>query len=75
VAKVWNVAGIVILVNAVVHAQLALPTPYRAFITNPTTAFLGTFPYVWLPGFLVPFALWLHISSLLQLARRPRTPA
>jgi hypothetical protein len=75
VAKVWNVAGIVILVNVVVHAQLALPTPYRAFITNPTTAFLGTFPYVWLPGFLVPFALWLHISSLLQLARRPRTPA
>jgi hypothetical protein len=74
VAVVWNVAGIVILANVVVHAQFALPSPYRAFVTTPTTAFLGTFPYIWLPGFLVPFAFWLHAGSLVQLARRPRLP-
>ena len=74
VAKVWNVAGIVILLNVVVHAQLALPTPYRAFVTTPTTALVGAFPYIWLPGFLVPFAFWLHAGSLVQLARRPRLP-
>jgi hypothetical protein len=73
VGSVWNAAGIVILANVVIHAQLALPTPFRAFVTEPSTAFLATFPYVWLPGFLVPFAFWLHAGSLVQLARRPRT--
>jgi hypothetical protein len=72
VASVWNAAGILILSNVVIQAQLALPTPFRAFFTEPSTAFLGTFPYIWLPGFLVPFALWLHAGSLVQLARRPR---
>jgi hypothetical protein len=73
VGSAWNVAGIIVLANVVIHAQLALPTPFRAFVTEPTTAFLATFPYIWLPGFLVPFAFWLHAGSLVQLARRPRT--
>ena len=72
VAAAWNVAGILILANVVIHAQLALPTPFRAFVTEPSTAFLATFPYIWLVGFLVPFAFWLHAGSLVQLARRPR---
>jgi hypothetical protein len=73
VGTAWNVGGILILANVVIHAQLALPTPYRTFVTEPSTAFLATFPYIWLPGFLVPFAFWLHAASLVQLARRPRT--
>lgn len=67
VATVWNVVGILVLANVVVHAQLAAPGPYRVFMTEPSTVFLGTFPYIWLPGFLVPLALWLHAASLLQL--------
>ena len=72
VAQVWNVAGIVILANVVGHAFLAAPTPFQAFITEPSTAFIATFPYIWLPGFLVPFAFWLHAGSLVQLSRQPR---
>jgi hypothetical protein len=76
VAAVWNAAGIVILANVVFHAQLALPTSYRVFVTDPPPTFLATFPYIWLVGFLVPFAFWLHAGSLVQLSRRPRpTPA
>jgi len=71
VAQVWNVAGIVILANVVIHAQLSLPTPFRVFMTEPSSAFLATFPYVWLPGFVVPLAIWLHAASLVQLSRRP----
>jgi hypothetical protein len=70
VATVWNVVGILVLANVVLHAQLAAPGPYRVFMTEPSTAFLGTFPYIWLPGFLVPLALWLHVASLLQLKLR-----
>ncbi len=71
VAAAWNAAGIVILANVVIHAQLALPTPFRAFVTEPPPTFLASFPYIWLVGFLVPFALWLHAGSLVQLSRRP----
>jgi hypothetical protein len=75
VAAMWNAAGIVILANVVIHAQLALPTSFRVFATEPPPTFLATFPYIWLPGFLVPFAFWLHAGSLVQLARRPRPTA
>jgi hypothetical protein len=67
VAVWWNVAGIVILLNVVVHAQLSAPTPFRVFETEPPTTFIGDVPYIWLPAFLVPLAWLLHLLSLRQL--------
>jgi len=67
VAAWWNVAGIVILVNVVVHAQLSAPTRFRVFETEPPTTFIGDVPYIWLPAFLVPLAWALHAVSLRQL--------
>jgi len=67
VAVWWNVAGIVILLNVVVHAQLSAPTPFRVFETDPPTTFIGTVPFIWLPAFLVPLAWALHGVSLRQL--------
>jgi len=71
VAVWWNVAGIVILLNVVVHAQLSAPTQFRVFETEPPTTFIGDLPYIWLPAFLVPLAWLLHAVSLRQL-RAPR---
>jgi len=71
VAVWWNVAGIVILLNVVVHAQLSAPTRFRVFETEPPTTFIGDLPYIWLPAFLVPLAWLLHALSLRQL-RAPR---
>jgi hypothetical protein len=70
VAVWWNWAGIVILLNVVVHAQLSAPTPWRIFETDPPTTFIADWPYVWLPGFLVPLAWLLHGVSLRQLRSR-----
>jgi hypothetical protein len=67
VAVWWNWAGIVILLNVVVHAQLSAPTPWRLFETDPPTTFIADWPYVWLPDFLVPLAWLLHAVSLRQL--------
>jgi hypothetical protein len=67
VAVWWNVAGIVILLNVVVHAQLSAPTPFRVFATEPPAVFIGDLPYIWLPAFLVPLAWLLHAVSLRQL--------
>jgi len=70
VAVWWNWAGIVILLNVVVHAQLSAPTPWRIFETDPPTTFIADWPYVWLPDFLVPLAWLFHAVSLRQLRAR-----
>jgi hypothetical protein len=67
VAVWWNWAGIVILLNVVVHAQLSTPAPFRVLVTEPPTTFIGHVPYIWLPVFLVPLAWLLHLVSLRQL--------
>jgi len=67
VAVWWNWAGIIILLNVVVHAQLSAPTRVRVFETDPPTTFIGDLPYIWLPAFLVPLAWALHAISLRQL--------
>ena len=69
VALWWNVAGILILLNVVVHAQLSTPSPLRVFVTDPPVTFIAYWPYILLPGFLVPLAWLLHAASLIQLTR------
>jgi hypothetical protein len=70
VAVWWNWAGVVILLNVVVHAQLSAPTPWRIFETDPPATFIADWPYIWLPAFLVPVAWLLHAVSLRQLRSR-----
>lgn len=70
VAVWWNWAGIVILLNVVVHAQFSAPTPWRLFETDPPTTVIADWPYIWLPAFLVPLAWLLHGLSLRQLRSR-----
>jgi hypothetical protein len=71
VAVGWNVAGIAILANIVIHALLSAPTPFQALRTEPPTTIIATLPYIWLPGFLVPLALSLHVASLRTLGVGP----
>jgi len=71
VALWWNVAGILILLNVVVHAQLSTPSPFRVFVTDPPLTFIAYWPYILLPGFLVPLAWLGHAASLMQISRSP----
>lgn len=70
VAFWWNVVAILILLNVVVHAQLSTPSPFRVFATDPPVTFIAYWPYILLPGFLVPLAWLGHAASLIQLRRR-----
>ena len=69
VALWWNVVSIFILLNVVVHAQLSTPSPFRVFVTDPPLTFIGYWPYILLPGFLVPLAWLGHAASIIQLRR------
>ena len=66
-AIIWNIFGIVLLFNVVLIALLSAPYPFRVFLNEPTNSFVAYFPFIWIPGFIVPFALAMHLFSLKQL--------
>jgi len=69
VALWWNAISVLVLLNVVVQAQLSTPSPFRVFLTDPPVTFIGDWPYIWLPGFLVPLAWLLHAASIMQIRR------
>lgn len=65
-ALLYNIAGLVLLLNVVTIATLSMPTPLRVFYNPPDSSLLTTFPFIYLPGLLVPLAYTFHILSLRQ---------
>lgn len=63
---IWNVFGILLLINVVFVAVISTPTDYRVFLNEPSTAIIASFPFIWIPTFIVPFALAMHIFSIRQ---------
>jgi hypothetical protein len=66
-AVLWNLASLAALTNIVVMAVTSIPGPLHLDWPGVPNTVVAEFPYVWLPGFLVPLALFGHISSLRQL--------
>ena len=64
---IWNICGLALLANILTIAILSLPTPLRVFMNEPANTIVVHFPFVWLPGLLVPMAYGLHFLSLRQL--------
>lgn len=71
VALLYNIAGLVLLVNVVTLSTLSMPGPFRVFQNSPDSSILTRMPYIYLPGLLVPLAYTLHILSLRQWKRVP----
>jgi hypothetical protein len=67
VAILFNILGIVLLLNVLVVAVLSMPGPLRHFMNEPANTLVAGFPYIVLPGILVPIAYSMHIFSLRQL--------
>ncbi|WP_416866060.1 MAG: hypothetical protein ACMVP2_27945 [Imperialibacter sp.] len=65
-AIAWNIGGLLLLLNIVTVAVLSMPTPFRVFMNDPANEIVATFPFVLLPGILVPLAFSLHVLSLRQ---------
>lgn len=66
-AIAFNIMGILLLLNILVIAVLSMPTPLRYFMNEPSNTLVAQFPFILLPGVLVPIAYTLHIFSLRQL--------
>lgn len=64
IVLVYNIGGLALLLNVLTIAVLSMPTPLRYFHNEPASTLMGRFPFIFLPGLLVPLAYSLHISSL-----------
>lgn len=63
----WNVLGLLLVLNVAAHGLLSAPSPFRQFVSDPPFTVVTHFPFVWLPAFLVPLAVLLHGLSLKQM--------
>jgi hypothetical protein len=64
---VWNIAGLLLLINIVVTAVLSAPLSFQQFAFDQPNIALFYFPFIWLPCFIVPAVLFTHLVSLRQL--------
>jgi hypothetical protein len=64
---VWNVCSLLLLLNIVTHAMLSAPSPLQKLAFEQPNIGVLKFPFIWLPGFVVPVILLGHFVSLRQL--------
>lgn len=62
----WNLVGLALLATVVGIALVSMP-PVHAFGMDRLNTWVTYAPFVWLPGVLVPSALFLHLLSLRKL--------
>ena len=60
----WNIAGLLFLINIVVLAVLSTPYPFAVYTDEPINRIVFDFPFILLPGFIVPMAYTVHLLSI-----------
>jgi hypothetical protein len=70
---VWNATCLLILAFTVGFAVLSAPTPFQQFgFDQPTVAVLY-FPFIWLPGIVVPIVYFSHLVAISKLWKEYRS--
>ena len=73
VALLWNFLGLAMLANVAVRALLTAPGPFQLITSDVPNLAIGTFPFTYIPGFMAPLALVLHVLSIRALRARMRS--
>jgi hypothetical protein len=73
VALAWNVLGLLALANVVIRAMVTTPGPFNLIHTEVPNRMMGTFPFLFIPGFFVPLAVVLHLLAIRALLSRLHT--
>lgn len=68
VLLVWNLVCLLLLLNIVVTAVLAAPTPFQKLAFDQPNLAVFYFPFTLLPGFVVPLVLFSHVAMLFRLS-------
>jgi uncharacterized membrane protein len=63
----WNLVCLALLFNIVSMAILSAPSPFQSRAFDQPNVGVLYFPFVWLPGFIVPVVLLSHLTLLKKL--------
>ena len=66
---VWNLVGLVLLLNIIIHAVLSTPSTFQQFAFDQPNIGLLHFPFIWLACFVAPFVLFSHIVMIWRLTK------
>lgn len=61
---VWNLICLLILLFTVSNAILSSPIPFQKFAFDQPTIAVLYFPFIWLPGIVVPLVIFSHLISI-----------
>jgi hypothetical protein len=68
---IWNFLCLGLLLNVVVIAILSAETPFQKLAFDRPNTGVTYFPFVWLPGIIVPIVLLSHLVAIRQILSRP----
>ena len=66
---IWNIVCLILLVNIVTIAVLSAPFSFQQFAFEQPNIAVLHFPFIWLPGFIVPIVLFSHLVAIRKLIR------
>ncbi|MBL7767013.1 MAG: hypothetical protein JNJ58_13005 [Chitinophagaceae bacterium] len=61
---IWNLIGLALLLNIVIHAFLSAPFPLQQLAFDQPNIAILYFPFVWLPTVIVPLVLFGHLVAI-----------
>lgn len=64
IGLLFNVIGLALLINVTIHGIGSTPSALCIFETEPANTLVLAFPWIWLPGFVVPAAYFFHVLSI-----------
>jgi len=70
----WNFICLLILLFTVSNAILSAPFPFQKFAFDQPTIAVLYFPFVWLPGVVVPLVIFSHLISIRLLLKKVKAP-
>lgn len=71
-AIAWNAVGLSVLANTVGTVATSTPGPLHLNWPGAPLTAITSWPIIWLPAFLMPLAVFLHVVSLRQNIDRAR---
>jgi hypothetical protein len=67
---IWNISAFILLLNIVITAILAFPSPMQSIAHAQPNRAVMYFPYIWLPALIVPIVFFSHLAVFVQLFKK-----
>jgi hypothetical protein len=73
-ALAWSMLGLLSLANVVTRSVLTAPGPLNLIHAEVPNRLMGSFPFLFVPGFFVPLAVVLHILAIRVITAYDKAP-